>query len=466
MTDASSHGPAAPEPVDISLFAKQFQTFLETMDHYATGASRDHIAEELGAHLGTDPRTLDPVRQEFARWQWVEIDRALDELAEEQDLRGVIPSQDASGISDLLANHYSVYELGAIQRRAVPTGPGTVRHVATNALRLLRIGTIPVVVFATELEDGPGDTQNIVVEIICSDHQLARETLANINGFVSRNSVLQGQVVSFLSEELGSDSLSIEFHSRPHVDAHDVVLPKGRLEKIEATVLGISERAQRLRAVGQHLSRGVLLYGPPGTGKTLTVRYLLSQAKETTAILLQGESLSKIRAAATAARALGRAIIVLEDADLVAEDRDFNEGERSVLFEILDVLDGLGDDADIAFVLTTNRVDVLEEALAMRPGRIDLAVEVALPTAKLRKRLFTVYSAGLAFTEEGITQAAKAAEGTTGSFAKEAVRRAVLLALDADEEPADNHLLEAVKALSAEATQLREAMNSEDDESQ
>ncbi|WP_186293145.1 ATP-binding protein [Brevibacterium aurantiacum] len=239
-------------------------------------------------------------------------------------------------------------------------------------------------------------------------------------------------------------------------------MPKGRLEKIEATVLGISEKADRLRAAGQHLSRGVLLYGPPGTGKTLTIRYLLSQARDTTAILLQGEALSKIRATASAAQAIGRAIIVLEDADLVAEDRDFNEGECSVLFEILDVLDELGDDADITFVLTTNRVDVLEEAIAKRPGRIDLAVEVPLPSTKLRRRLFAVYGNDFAFTEEGIAKAAKAAEGTSGSFAKEAVRRAVILAIEAGEDPRDNHLLEAVAALTAEATQLREAMTSDE----
>ncbi len=76
------------------------------------------------------------------------------------------------------------------------------------------------------------------------------------------------------------------------------------------------------------------------------MRYLLSRAADTTAIVLNGgDSLSHIRQAADAARDLGRAIIVLEDADLVAADRDFSEGERSVLFDVLDILDGLADDA-------------------------------------------------------------------------------------------------------------------------
>src|SRR5690606_13442576 len=248
------------------------------------------------------------------------------------------------------------------------------------------------------------------------------------------------------------------FHERPALTAEDVILPAGRLERIRGTVLGMSEDAAHLRAAGQHLSRGVLLYGPPGTGKTHTVRYLLSQAPETTAFILQGSSLGLIRQAAETARQLQPAIIVLEDADLVAADRDFSEGERPVLFEVLDVMDGLDDDADIAFVLTTNRVDVLEEALALRPGRIDLAVPIPLPTAALRARLFARSSRELPVTAAGCEAAAEAAAGTTGSFPKEAVRRAVLDALADGEPVGDARLVASVVALRAEGEELRAAM--------
>jgi ATP-dependent 26S proteasome regulatory subunit len=251
---------------------------------------------------------------------------------------------------------------------------------------------------------------------------------------------------------------SLVFHERPALTDEDVILPAGRLERIRATVLGMSERAHALRAAGQHLSRGVLLYGPPGTGKTHTVRYLLSQAPQTTAFILQGSSLGLIREAAETARQLQPAIIVLEDADLVAADRDFSEGERPVLFEVLDVMDGLDDDADVAFVLTTNRVDVLEEALALRPGRIDLAVPIPLPTAPLRARLFARSGRELPLTAAGCEAAAEAAAGTTGSFPKEAVRRAVLDAM-ADGAPVDDaRLLAAVTALRAEGEELSAAM--------
>ena len=56
------------------------------------------------------------------------------------------------------------------------------------------------------------------------------------------------------------------------------------------------------------------------------------------------------------------AIVVLEDCDLVAMDRGFSDTGNPLLFEILDALDGLDSDADVCFLMTTNRVDVLEEA--------------------------------------------------------------------------------------------------------
>ena len=56
-------------------------------------------------------------------------------------------------------------------------------------------------------------------------------------------------------------------------------------------------------------------------------------------------------------------------------------GTNAVLFELLNQMDGLGDDADVLFILTTNRPELLEPALASRPGRVDEAIEVPLPDA-------------------------------------------------------------------------------------
>jgi ATP-dependent 26S proteasome regulatory subunit len=91
-------------------------------------------------------------------------------------------------------------------------------------------------------------------------------------------------------------------------------------------------------------------------------------------------------------------------------------------------MDGIGGDADVSFVLTTNRARVLEKALAERPGRVDLAVEIPRPDATGRARLLALYGRDLEIQADHAPIVA-ATEGVTASYIKELVRRAVLTAL-------------------------------------
>ena len=188
--------------------------------------------------------------------------------------------------------------------------------------------------------------------------------------------------MSFEGHEFGQGVGPFRLHPRPGISRADVVLPDGVLERVEREVIGIADHRQTLLDAGQHLRRGVLLYGPPGTGKTHTVRYLLSRLPAFTVVLLAGTSIGFISQACALARLLQPALVVLEDCDLVAEARDYSRGmENPLLFQVLNEMDGLAEDADVAFLLTTNRADLLEPALMQRPGRVDLAVEVPLPDA-------------------------------------------------------------------------------------
>ena len=94
---------------------------------------------------------------------------------------------------------------------------------------------------------------------------------------------------------------------------------------------------------------------------------------------------------------------MLEDVDLVAEERSLGPASSPVLFDLLDAMDGAAPDADLLFLLTTNRADLLEPALAARPGRVDVAVEIELPDAAARERLLALYGRGvpLALTGRG-----------------------------------------------------------------
>jgi ATP-dependent 26S proteasome regulatory subunit len=235
------------------------------------------------------------------------------------------------------------------------------------------------------------------------------------------------------------------------------------LTRIERHAIGIATHREALLEAGQHLKRGLLLYGPPGTGKTHTTRYLLSRMDGHTRLVLTGRTLHTVGSVAELARDLQPAVIVLEDVDLVAEDRDFDVGSNSVLFDLLDAMDGAAADADLLFILTTNRADLLEPALAARPGRVDVAVHIDLPDADARGQLFDLYSHGVALelTPADRAEIVRRTDTVTASFLKELIRRAVLESLQDDNRPmvvTAAHLTRALDDLLDSAQELTRSL--------
>jgi ATP-dependent Zn protease len=109
-------------------------------------------------------------------------------------------------------------------------------------------------------------------------------------------------------------------------------------------------------------------------------------------------------------------------------------------------------------VLTTNRVDLLEAALAQRPGRVDLAVEIPRPDAEARRRLVELYSAGLPLSPEALARAALRTEGATASLFKELFRRVVLVAAERDVEVSDQVLDDVLDEILADAERLTRSL--------
>jgi ATP-dependent 26S proteasome regulatory subunit len=88
----------------------------------------------------------------------------------------------------------------------------------------------------------------------------------------------------------------------------------------------------------------------------------------------------------------------------------------------------------LLFFLTTTCAALWDPSLAARPGRVDIAVEIALPDAPARERLLTLYGRNvpLDLTPQDVQLAVERTDGTTASFLKELIRRSVLEALQDD----------------------------------
>ena len=125
---------------------------------------------------------------------------------------------------------------------------------------------------------------------------------------------------------------------------------------------------------------------------------------------------------------------------------------QPMLFELLNEMDGLRDDVDVLFVLTTNRPDILEPALAARPGRVDLAIPLPLPDADARRRLFALYGRGLRLDVADLERFITRTEGASPAYIKELLRNATVFgAIDGNGDGAirvtDKHLDQAMDEL-------------------
>src|SRR5262249_47508360 len=83
---------------------------------------------------------------------------------------------------------------------------------------------------------------------------------------------------------------------------------------------------------------------------------------------------------------------------------------------------------------TTNRPDLLEPALATRPGRIDQAIALGLPDAECRRRLLGLYGRGLDLPTTDLDGWVERTDGVSPAFLAEWLRKTALMAAERGEK--------------------------------
>ncbi|MFD9907026.1 AAA family ATPase [Streptomyces sp. NPDC059063] len=443
---AGDDGDGGGEEAELQRVSDLFAQFIEAVAGRPgsdRGGERD-LTARLRAHLGIEPGEVPVVKAAYAPYDHPNVHLALERwftgARRSYELIGMTGSDHRGHytLSEILesADRYDKFVIGAVDYAHLPVS-------ADAELACVSFGFYLGVERDADggeeryvvLLRGPSDEyghEKVQLEVLAASRDTAKRLLAGVDALVREHNIFRGQVLSFEGSAFGEGLGPFRFHRRPDLTRDGIVLPPGLLDRVERQVVGVARQRERLRAAGQHLRRGLLLYGPPGTGKTHTIRYLLSGLDDFTVVLLSGVTIDAIGPACALARMLQPALVVLEDCDLIAEARDFGDGEQPLLFQVLNEMDGLGDDADVAFLLTTNRADLLEPALVQRPGRVDLAVEIPLPDAEGRRRLLALYGGGLGLDARVTEEVVARTEGTTASFTKELVRRAVLIAAERD----------------------------------
>jgi hypothetical protein len=214
------------------------------------------------------------------------------------------------------------------------------------ALVLITSPAGPIAVFLRRGEDrGPMMPAPLSIQAVAAEDGAAATFIAELRRLMHEHDVYRGQVLT-LKADPHSGGRELIFLERPRLAVEDLILPDGLLARVERHVIGPTRHREALLDSGRHLSRGLLLWGPPGTGKTLTVRYLASVLTDATVIILSGGTLGYVGAFAGLAKRLAPSLVVLEDVDLVAQERTFGPfGSSPVLFELMNEMDGMGEDA-------------------------------------------------------------------------------------------------------------------------
>ena len=407
-------------------------------------AEEQSVGRLLIEHLGPQASALPVATGSWPSYDQVNVQTGLDTwLAEDgrtHELVGLTQSRHRDfGLAELMEGGTQPWGpgIGSVATEALAAGPGGITLPCVHCGLYLTADSDGPAALLVRSPDDHGDDE-VTVQVACARPDRANDLVDQIRRLSMEHNVFRGHVISFGDEVFGHRrGALLSFVDRPHIARDQVILPPDLLDGIERQVLGVARHASRLVASGQHLWRGVLLYGVPGTGKTHTVRYLLSGLPGVTVVLLSGGALGMISAACSVARALQPSVVVVEDVDLIAEERTHHLGDSPLLFELLNEMDGLAGDIDMTFLLTTNRADLLEQALAARPGRVDHAAELPVPDAEARRRLIRLYQGSLDLDLSDPDVVIGRTEGVTASFIKELLRRAALQAAEQEDSDGD-----------------------------
>lgn len=171
---------------------------------------------------------------------------------------------------------------------------------------------------------------------------------------------------------------------------------------------------QLMQKLGIPHVRGLLLYGPPGTGKTLMAREIGKMLNAHEPKIVNGpEILSKFvgqseenirglfKEAEDEYKACGDDsklhIIIFDELDAICRQRGQGSSGGtgvgdSVVNQLLSKMDGVNQLNNILIIGMTNRKDLIDEAL-LRPGRMEVHMEIGLPTETGRLQIIKIHTA-------------------------------------------------------------------------
>ncbi len=201
------------------------------------------------------------------------------------------------------------------------------------------------------------------------------------------------------------------------------------------------KKPELFKKAGIKPPKGILLYGPPGTGKTLLAKAVANEA-EANFISVKGpeliskwvgESEKRIREIFKKARMLAPSIIFFDEFDSISKVRgsSLTDATERMVNQLLTEIDGMEELEKVTVIAATNRPDLIDPSL-LRPGRIELKIEVPLPDEAARLSILKVHTRDMPLADEVrqlLPEYAKRTEGWSGADLEALAREAGMNAI-------------------------------------
>lgn len=225
-------------------------------------------------------------------------------------------------------------------------------------------------------------------------------------------------------------NISGEFLNLSEIGWDDVILSDEKKQIVRASIADIFGHSDDMKKFGISIQRGIILHGSPGTGKTQICRALAKESNCSVVYALPTDFQKGnmgVRLVTDMAKDLAPCILIIEDMDWIALDRD--AGRAGFVTELMNQMDGIESFGDIVTVGTTNRKDELEDAVKNRPGRFDRIISIDNPELPERIGMINSFCKSWDISKINVEKIAKGLDGLSGAHIKELCKTAAIHAV-------------------------------------
>jgi len=208
------------------------------------------------------------------------------------------------------------------------------------------------------------------------------------------------QLLDYIDTNYGSNYIKYYYNANGEVKCagriinktfDNIYLDGGIIDDLKKDLDTFRDSKQTYDKYGIRYKRTYLFYGEPGTGKSSLSLAISNYTKRDVLSINMSKDMTDSNLITLVSNRPNKSIILFEDIDCLLDDINRNEEskEKEVKISlscILNILDGIYTPNDVIFIITTNNLDKIDDAIK-RKGRTDILMEVKKPNKLLINKL-------------------------------------------------------------------------------